>query len=125
MTRKPTPRKPAPKKQRTAIATPAGTKRQRRTPARTPRVRPLVTAPPEHRFWVHYGPVLKDLRELREALQQHISEAQFRHHVGPHRNDFANWVEQVLDEVVCGRALRQAHTVDEALRAVDAALRDR
>ena len=86
---------------------------------------PLVIAPPEKCFWVHYGPVLKDLRELRDALAGQMSEAQFAYHVQAERNDFANWVAQVLEEPACARALRLTRTVAGALGAVEAALRGR
>jgi hypothetical protein len=83
--------------------------------------RALVEAPPERRFWVNYGPVLKDLRELRDALQS-LSDAQFSHHVGAGKNDFADWVEAVLDDAACAKALRRAKTRPAALRAVEASL---
>jgi len=105
-------------------STAAPTRRRSSTP-RARSSRPLVTAPPEKCFWVHYGPVLKDLRELRDALHRQISDAQFAHHVGPERNDFANWVDHVLMEKPCARELRRAGGVAEALRAVEAALRGR
>jgi len=115
-----------PSKQSGAEATVlAPAKRRRSAVSRARRVRSLVTAPPEKCFWVHYGPVLKDLRELREALAGQISDAQFAHHAGPHGNDFANWVEQVLDEAACARALRRTRGVAGALRAVETALRGR
>ena len=86
------------------------------------RRKPFVTAPPGNCFWVHYGPILKDLRELRDALATQISDAQFAHHVEGDRNDFANWVDHVLAEKTCARALRKAKSVAEALRAVEATL---
>jgi len=98
-------------------------------PAATPRrkraavgPRALVDAPPEQCFWIHYGPVLKNLRELRDALAQSVSDAQFAYHVGAGKNDFANWVEAVLDDAACAQALRRAKTRLAALRAVEARL---
>ena len=115
-----------PKASASDSATPAAAQPRRRASApRTRRPRPLVTAPPEKCFWVHYGPVLKDLRELRDAFERQISDAQFAHHVGPDRNDFADWVDHVLAEKTCARALRRAHSVADALRAVETALRGR
>jgi hypothetical protein len=84
--------------------------------------RALVDAPPEKCFWIHYGPVVKNLRELRDALAHSVSDAQFAHHVGAGKNDFANWVEAVLDDAACARALRRAKTPAAALRAVEAQL---
>jgi hypothetical protein len=99
--------------------------RRRASTPRARRARPLVTAPPEKCFWVHHGPVLRDLRELRDALERQISDGQFAHHVGPERNDFADWVEHVLGEKTCARALRRVHSVSAALGAVETALRGR
>jgi hypothetical protein len=71
---------------------------------------------------VNHGPVLKNLAELRNALAHHISDAQFKHHVGAGRNDFADWVEAVLQDATCAAALRRAKTPQAALRAVESSL---
>lgn len=101
------PRIPAPAQRRTRVTTPPRT---------------LVHAPPEKCFWIKHGPVLKNLRDLRDALARGISEAQFAHHVAAGKNDFANWVEVVLDDAACAHALRRAKTRRAALRAVEAQL---
>jgi len=93
-----------------------------RRPKRAAGPRAVVDAPPDKCFWINHGPVVKNLRELRDALAQGLSDAQFAHHVGAGRNDFANWVEAVLDDATCARALRRAKTVRAALRAVEAQL---
>lgn len=81
-----------------------------------------VDAPPDKCFWVNHGPVLRNLAELRDALAHHISDAQFAHHVDTGRNDFADWVEAVLQDAACAAALRRAKTPRAALRAVESSL---
>jgi hypothetical protein len=71
---------------------------------------------------VNHGPVLKNLGELRDVLAHHMSEAQFAHHVGAGRNDFADWVEAVLLDAACAAALRRVKTRQAALRAVESSL---
>jgi hypothetical protein len=115
MTRKP----PAKPRTRSARTTPAAPRRRRATPAAPV----LAQAPPDKCFWVNYGPILKDLRDLRDALNGGMSDIQFAHHVGAGKNDFAAWVEQVLGDAACAAALRKARTPAAALRAVDARLR--
>ena len=39
-------------------------------------------------FWVHDGPVLKNVRELYDYLPN-MSDDIFRHHVNEERNDFS------------------------------------
>ena len=79
----------------------------------------LVEAPPDKAFWVNRGPVLTDLRQLRDALARDISDEQFGHHVTEDRNDFAMWVEEVLGNAECANALRHARSRNEALRATE------
>ena len=116
-------RKPTKKRAATQVKRPAGppaaARRRRHAP---PAPRMLVHAPPEKCFWVNHGPVLKNLQELRDALTHNISDGQFAYHVGPGRNDFAGWVEAVLDDAACARALRRAKTRRGALRAVRVSL---
>jgi hypothetical protein len=84
--------------------------------------RRLVQAPPDKAFWVHGGPVLTDLQQLRDALARDISDEQFVHHVTGERNDFAQWVEEVLGDTQCAEALRQARSRTDALRATEGTL---
>lgn len=89
---------------------------------RPPRKRRLAVAEPERCFWVNFGPVLKDLRELRDAMTFGITDAQFAYHVNASRNDFAAWVESVLRDPTGARALRRTRTRKAFLRALEARL---
>ena len=112
-------KKPAKKRTTAAVKSTAPkpkTPRARRPAGKPPRA--LVEAPPEKRFWVNCGPILKDLRDLGDALASGISDAQFSHHVNAARNDFANWVEVVLDDAACSKALQRAKTRRAAQRVV-------
>lgn len=67
----------------------------------------LTNAQPQKAFWVHNGPVLKNLVELADALQT-MDEVIFTHHVTKEKNDFADWVETVLKDVECATAIRRS-----------------
>lgn len=86
-------------------------------PAKVAR-RGLAEAPADRCFWVNHGPILRNLRELSDALATGISDEQFAHHVTGERNDFATWVEVVLEHSECAQALRRASTRVGAARAV-------
>jgi hypothetical protein len=111
---------------KTGIARPTHRQPAEAGPAKPPRKRAakaaVADAPPDKCFWVNEGPVLKNLCELRDALAQDISDEQFAHHVGGDRNDFALWVEEVLGDATCAKALRRARTRQEARKAVAARL---
>lgn len=70
-------------------------------------------APEEHHFHLRSGSRLKDLRELAEALEE-MEEHVFRHHVTDDRHDFANWVQDVLDEHALAEQLRDTRKHPEA-----------
>jgi len=88
----------------------------------TQKARVLIEAPHDKVFWLMGGSIIVNLRELRDVLESQISDEQFAHHVGPGRNDFACWVEDVLEDSECARALRESSTREEAARAVTASL---
>lgn len=51
-----------------------------------------------HHFHVHTGSGLKNLYELSEALEI-MDEATFKHHVNKEKNDFANWIRDVIGDL--------------------------
>jgi len=50
---------------------------------------------PEHYFYLKDGQVIKDLEDLLFALET-MSDDVFSHHVNAERNDFANWIKDVI-----------------------------
>lgn len=83
----------------------------------------LVVAEGDRRFWVWQGPVLKDLKGLRDALLK-MKDNQFAHHVNKEKNDFARWVGEVLQDQVCARALTKVRTKTKTLEKVEDALKN-
>jgi hypothetical protein len=117
-----------PKKQRRKKAAGEGTRAEvegKKRPAsrnKPGKAQALVQAPADKVFWLRDGAPIANLGELRDALASGMSDEQFAHHVGPGRNDFASWVDQVLGNPDCARALREAVTRKDAARAVEANL---
>ena len=79
----------------------------------------LVVAPNDQCFWLESGPMIKDLNELKHALET-MSDDQFAHHVNSERNDFANWVHNVLDDTELSGKLKRCKTRLSTLRSVSA-----
>ena len=64
---------------------------------------------PDSQFWLADGKTLKNLHELRNALQQ-MDDTVFGHHVNEERHDFHNWVKDVhQDEKLAEAMLQQKH----------------
>ena len=82
----------------------------------------LTHAEGDLRFWVFEGPVLSDLNDLRDALRS-INDIQYSYHVNQDKNDFAQWVEDVLHESELGRKLRNYRSRKSALKMIEVYLR--
>ena len=52
---------------------------------------------PQKYFFLHEGGELKSLEELYIELQT-MEPRVFEHHVNEERNDFANWIRDVMDD---------------------------
>lgn len=52
---------------------------------------------PEQCFWIHNGPIVRNLHELEKGIE-HMDNETFIYHVNNGRNDFANWVRDILKD---------------------------
>lgn len=85
-------------------------------------IKQLVRTSTEYSFWMTDGQILNSLLELEGALGT-MSMDVFSHHVTDDKNDFADWVEYVLDDHGCAAGLRAAMTTKKAQLAVKKALK--
>lgn len=69
----------------------------------------LVYAIGEVAFWTTDGQVLSSLVSLSDALKD-MTKSVFSHHVARGKNDFAAWVEVVLEDKECAKELRAVKT---------------
>jgi hypothetical protein len=89
---------------------------------KTQRRRVLIIAPRDKCFWTRGGAVLKDLRDLRRELLSMDREL-FMFHASGETNHFVPWVEGVLCDPDCAKALKAAKTQKTAARKVEEALK--
>ena len=85
--------------------------------------RDLVQTSEVEAFWVHQGPILRNLRDLSGALEHEITDKQFDHHVHDGRNDFATWIREVLHDTECSRSVSRTCTRAGAAEAILECLR--
>jgi len=69
----------------------------------------MISAEHERRFWVHDGQVLQNLKELCDAFEN-MSNETYQHHVTAEKNDFASWVEFILEDPMLAEKLRERDT---------------
>ncbi|MDP3982335.1 MAG: hypothetical protein Q8P70_02200 [bacterium] len=64
---------------------------------------------PEQCFWVHHGPVLSSVQELRDALPL-LSNEQFEYHVNEEKHDFAQWIESAIGDKELAKKVQKSTT---------------
>jgi|SRR3989338_147827 len=77
----------------------------------------LSDAQPEKAFWINNGPVLKNLNELAASIKK-MKAKQFMHHVNRDKNDFAKWVEEVVDDKILSQRIKLLKTKKAMAKAV-------
>jgi hypothetical protein len=79
--------------------------------------RRLGDVPDEKHFWCHDGKLLKNLEELEKALID-MSDEIFHYHLGEGRNDFSNWIRDVVGDNRLANDLSKAKSRIQASKAV-------
>jgi len=79
--------------------------------------RRLGDVPDDKWFWCQDGKVIKNLNELEEALNN-MSNETFRYHSGEERNDFSNWIRDVVGDDKLARDLSKSKSCIQASKAV-------
>ena len=81
----------------------------------------LRDVPQDKVFWCNDGRVVKNLSELVVALQQ-MSDETYSHHVTGDKNDFSNWVRDVIGDVNLARDMQKAVGHNSAAKTVETRL---
>ena len=78
----------------------------------------LINAENESCFWINNGPVLKNLKDLKVSLLTMSKEA-FSYHVSKEKNDFADWIKEVLEDNVLANKLAKTKTLKSTVKAIE------
>ena len=77
----------------------------------------LADVPQEYAFWCCDGQILKNLRELRDALAV-MNDGTFTYHANGAKNDFYNWVKDIVRDDTLAAELLMAGSPMTAVRVV-------
>jgi len=83
----------------------------------------LEKVPNQYVFYVINGKVLSNLSDLLKCLET-IEDFEYNHHVTETKNDFFNWVKDIVLDLELAYALRSARTKEEAVRIVKNRIRN-
>jgi len=79
--------------------------------------RRLGDVPDGKHFWCHDGKLIKNVGELEKALNN-MSDETFHYHSGEGRNDFGNWIRDVVEDNKLANDLSKAKSRIHASKAV-------
>ncbi len=79
----------------------------------------LGDVPDEYVFRCHDGSVFRNMRELRDGLET-VSDETFALHANADKNDFGNWVRDIVKDEKLARDLSKATGKPEAAKSVAA-----
>jgi len=82
----------------------------------------LADASPEQCFWVNNGPIIRNLSEMADALGPMKDEI-FSHHVNKEKNDFGNWVRDVLKDEELANDIARIKSKERILKKVQSRLK--
>ncbi len=78
----------------------------------------LISAKDKSCFWINNGPVLKNLKDLKESLLI-MSKETFNYHVNKEKNDFAAWIKEVLKDNALANKLAKIKTLKSTIKAIE------
>lgn len=81
----------------------------------------LGNVDPSCAFWVNDGRMLHSLSDLSEALKN-MSDETFKHHVNKEKNDFSNWVNDIIKDYKLAAELIKSKNKTSAYKKVQARL---
>lgn len=78
----------------------------------------VLNLTPDKYFWTKDGKGLRNLTELLNELKVMPHET-FHHHVNIGKNDFANWIADVLQDSITAKAIRGLRTKTEHINVIE------
>ena len=79
--------------------------------------RMLANVPAEYVFWLSDGRTLGNMSELADALRT-IPDDVYNHHVNHEKNDFSNWVRDIIKDEKLANDLRKSSSKRQAATRV-------
>jgi hypothetical protein len=77
----------------------------------------LGDVPDENLFRCHDGSIFSNMKELRDGLET-MSDETFVFHANADKNDFSNWVREIIKDEKLARDLSKARSRLQAVKSV-------
>ena len=77
----------------------------------------LGNVPEQYVFYVHDGRILRNIHDLKSALENMPDET-YAYHANEQKNDFSNWIKNIIGDEKLARDLRRATNRTQAAKSV-------
>ncbi len=84
----------------------------------TKNIKKIINASDEFCFWSCDGSIARNLEDLKNALLK-MDKKSFSHHVNKEKNDFANWVKEVIGDDALANKLKKTKTIKTTIKAIE------
>jgi hypothetical protein len=81
--------------------------------------RRLANVADQYVFWCHDGRVLRNIRELKDALEM-MSDETYAYHANNEKNDFSNWIKDIIGDDKLAKDLVRSSDRRQAFECVQA-----
>jgi len=78
----------------------------------------LARVPENQVFWCNNGSILNDVMELKDALAN-MTDQTFSYHSNEIKQDFSNWIRNVIGDNTLAKDLETAANREQALKMVE------
>ena len=78
----------------------------------------FADVPPDHKFWLKTGGEVSNLEDMSLALKD-MDEEVFVHHVNDEKNDFADWIQNVVKDEDLASTLHKIKTQEGTRKALE------
>ena len=82
----------------------------------------MINASDESCFWSCDGSIIRNIEDLKNALLK-MDKKSFNHHVNKEKNDFANWVKEVIGDDVLANKVKKSKTIKTIIKAIEDSLK--
>ena len=70
-------------------------------------------------FWCHDGRIIRNIRQLKDALEL-MSDETYAYHANKEKNDFSNWVKDIIGDEKLARDFSKSSNKRQAFEYVKA-----
>lgn len=82
----------------------------------------LINTDEQSSFWVNNGPILRNLKDLKDALLN-MNKETFGYHVNKEKNDFAVWIKDALKNNALAKKLSKTKTAESMIETINNVLK--